>query len=378
MSAEIYKCNYCKYESSKKFNLYRHTVAKHKNNNNNNNNNISQNIILENKKDIIINQSYKCNKCNKILASKYSLNRHSNICKGVENALICHLYNKKFGHYNSKYKHIKKCKGINNDLTVINDLNIKPNESISNDLNIKPNESFSNDLNIKINELLSNNLNIKPNESFSNDLNIKINELLSNNLNIKPNETFSNDLNIKINELLSNDSNINKNTTNNIINNNNNNNCNNTYNINLIIYDKEYDTFDFDLKHLNFNFVYKLTSTNEDDAFNYYCDKLFENKNNQMIIKSNFRNKYSKIHLSSNVWENFLDQHIYPKMMSLISETMITYINEHSKNKKNIKHLDHYLQIMASDGYSNSETQEYKKKYKNNIDMLKILFNSFM
>jgi len=250
-----------------------------------------------------------------------------NICKGVENALICHLCNKKFGHYNSKYKHIKKCKGISNDLIVINDSNIKPNDLISN-------------------------------------------ELLSN-------------------ELISNEITINKNTTNNIINNCSNNNSynnnkiensynnNNTYNINLIIYDKENDTIDFDLKHLNFDFVYKLTSRNEDDAFKYYCDKLFENKNNQMIIKSNFRNKYSKIHLSSNVWENFLDQHIYPKMMSLISETMITYINEHSKNK-NIKHLDHYLQIMASDGYSNSETQEYKKKYKNNIDMLKILFNSFM
>ena len=104
-----------------------------------------------------------------------------------------------------------------------------------------------------------------------------------------------------------------------------------------------------------------------------------ENKNNQMIIKSNLRNKYSKIHVGSNVWENFLDQHIYPKMMSVISETMIEYINMDNKKKNNkIKQLDDYLQIMASDGYSNSETLEYKKKYKNNIDMLKILFNSFM
>ena len=33
MSAEKFKCNYCQYESLKKYNLYRHTVAKHKNNN---------------------------------------------------------------------------------------------------------------------------------------------------------------------------------------------------------------------------------------------------------------------------------------------------------------------------------------------------------
>ena len=57
-----------------------------------------------------------------------------NICKGVENALTCHLCNKKFGHYNSKYKHIKNCKGISNDLIVINDSNIKPNELLSNQL----------------------------------------------------------------------------------------------------------------------------------------------------------------------------------------------------------------------------------------------------
>ena len=173
---------------------------------------------------------------------------------------------------------------------------------------------------------------------------------------------------------------INENTTNNIINNKQNN-CNNntTYNINLIVYDKENDKIEFDLKHMNIDFVYKLTSRNETDAFKYYCEKLFENKNNQMIIKSNFRNKYSKIHVGSNIWDNFLDQHIYPKMMSVISETMIEYINMDNKKKNNkIKYLDTYLQIMASEGYSNSETQEYKKKYKNNIEMLKILFNSFM
>ena len=171
----------------------------------------------------------------------------------------------------------------------------------------------------------------------------------------------------------------NNNTINNIINIDNKiDNCNNTYNINLIIYDKENDKIDFDIKHMNNDFLYKLTSRNEADAFKYYCEKLFENKNNQMIIKSNLRNKYSKIHIGSNIWENFLDQHIYPKMMSIISETMITYINTNKKMNSRIKYLDNYLQIMASDGYSNTDMQEYKKKYKNNIEMLKILFNTFM
>jgi len=64
---------------------------------------------------------------------------------------------------------------------------------------------------------------------------------------------------------------------------------------------------------MKIDFIYKLTSRDEMDAFKYYCERLFENKNNQMIIKSNFRNKYSKIDVGLNVWENFLDQHIYQK-----------------------------------------------------------------
>jgi len=67
------------------------------------------------------------------------------------------------------------------------------------------------------------------------------------------------------------------------------NNCNNTYNINLVLYDKENDKIEFDIKHMKDDMIYKLTTRNEIDAFKYYCDKLFENKNNQMIIKSNLK-----------------------------------------------------------------------------------------
>lgn len=343
MSGEIYKCSCCKYESLKKYNLYRHMVRKHEKENfnfvNNDFNPVIKNFnpvindfnpVINDSNSVIKNSNFVsngniCFKCNKKMSSKYYLKIHFEKCKGTINPLECPKCNKIFSHRSSKFNHIKNCKGISNELIVRND---------------------------------------------------------SNQL-ILSKEKDKEELNKIIKCDISNEIIINDNTTNNIINNKQNN-CNNntTYNINLIVYDKENDKIEFDLKHMNIDFIYKLTSRNETDAFKYYCEKLFENKNNQMIIKSNFRNKYSKIHVGSNIWENFLDQHIYPKMMSVISETMIEYINiDNTDNKKKnnkIKYLDNYLQIMASDGYSNSETQEYKKKYKNNIEMLKILFNSFM
>jgi hypothetical protein len=42
-----------------------------------------------------------------------------------------------------------------------------------------------------------------------------------------------------------------------------------------------------------------------------------------------------------------------------------------------LEYLIDYLNIMASNGYSNENTNEYKRKYKTNIEKLKLLFNSF-
>jgi hypothetical protein len=39
----------------------------------------------------------------------------------------------------------------------------------------------------------------------------------------------------------------------------------------------------------------------ENDAYNYFCYKLFENKNNQIIIKTNLRHIYLNVHLGFNI-----------------------------------------------------------------------------
>jgi len=327
-----------------KINLYNNdnTINKNNVNNNSNDNIINKNNVNDNSND------KKCLKCNKILSSKSYLKKHIKICKGTSSSLECQICKKIFAFRQSKSLHLIKCKE-KNKLLINNE--IKNNEIKNNE--IKNNEIKNNE--IKINEIKINE--IKNNEIKNNE--IKINDNLINEIIKK--ENYSN--------LLQNN-NINFN----IINNNITNNNNIITNINLIAYNKEDEKIEFDISHLiNKDIIYKISTRDTDNGFTYFSNKLFENKNNQMIIKSNLKNKYSNIHLGMNIWEKILDDYIYPIIMSHIAETMLKYIG----NNKKLNNLIDYLNIMASNGYSNENTNEYKRKYKINIEKLKLLFNSF-
>ncbi len=148
-----------------------------------------------------------------------------------------------------------------------------------------------------------------------------------------------------------------------------------TYNINLISFNKEEEKIEFDISHLDKNeLMTKIKNNRPDVSFKYFCEKLFENKNNQMVIKSSLRYKYSNIHMGMNIWQVFLDKYIYPIIMTQIADTMCSFLETSSSR---LKELDKYLNIMASNGYSNVDRLEYKNKYKDNIEQLKILFNTF-
>ena len=173
-----------------------------------------------------------------------------------------------------------------------------------------------------------------------------------------------------------------------IINNNNtqiinNNNCNNkTYNINLVQFNEEEEIkIVFDISHLEENIiVHKLYVISPEDAFRVFYKNLFENKNNQMTIKENLRHSYSKVHTGRNIWQIMLDDYIYHIIMHFISETILSYIYNHTKNKQDAKYkqLREYLDSMATKGYSYNNTKEIQKSYKNHIKSLKYLFNTFL
>lgn len=163
---------------------------------------------------------------------------------------------------------------------------------------------------------------------------------------------------------------------------NNNTNSNNTYNINLVGYDTLEEKINFDISHLDKDILYKIITKHYDSGFYLFCMKLFENKNNQLIIKTNLKLSHSQIHTTFKVWTKIYDKHIYPIIMTNISETMLLYIDEYKdKDKYKLKNIDNliaYLDIMATNGYSSSKTAEFKSIYNIHINKLKILFNTFI
>ena len=87
----------------------------------------------------------------------------------------------------------------------------------------------------------------------------------------------------------------------------------------------------------------------ENDAYDYFCYKLFENKNNQMIIKTNLRHIYSNVHLGFNIWEKILDNNIYHIIIYYIAKTMEKYIIENTtiqeRDEKKLGDISYYIQI---------------------------------
>ncbi len=170
--------------------------------------------------------------------------------------------------------------------------------------------------------------------------------------------------------------------SNNVINNLNSNNVITTnYNINLISYNKEDRKIEFDITHMNKNLIYKLRTIHENDAYDYFCYKLFENKNNQMIIKTNLRHIYSNVHLGFNIWEKILDNNIYHIIIYYIADTMNKFIIENTtiqeRDEKKMEDILYYIKMMYSKMTLEKYPRKYEKYYKNNIEGLKLKFSKF-
>jgi len=165
--------------------------------------------------------------------------------------------------------------------------------------------------------------------------------------------------------------------------------CNIKYEINkdiinnndkLINYNIKENIINFNTEHINYDFIHKLVTINEIDAFQYFIKKLFDNNNNKIIRKYNLKDKYTQIYIGYDIWINILNKYIYNILISILSDTMIIYINNYSNNYniKQIQNLLDFLDILKNNGKSNHFLFLYKNIYKDIKLFLKHLFHSFI
>ena len=327
MTCEIKRCSYCNYNSNRLYNFRRHMMTKHKE--------IDDNKITKDCHNINNDCQNNNNDCYNNNNDCYNSN---NDCQNNNNDNKCSKCNKILSSKRNLNNHLKICKGVLNPLECHICHKIFSHNS-SKSLHLKKCKDKNN------------------NELIEIDNNNEIRELQILNIN-------------------NNSNNIINNNSNNVIN-------NNTYNINLVSYNKEDRTINFDISHIKENIMYKLKTMHENDAYDYFCYKLFENKNNQMIIKSNLRHIYSKVHTGFNIWEKILDNNIYHVIIYYISDTMNKYINENTtfeerdNDKNNIYKMLYYLKMMTSRMIMDKFPRKYERYYKDNIESLKIKFADF-
>ena len=326
MITENSKCSYCNYNSNRLYNFKRHMMTKHKE--------INDNKIINNNTNVCNDNTNVCND------DKNVCNDNTNVCnddKNVCNDKQCNKCNKILSSKQYLTKHLLICKGVSNPLEchlcnkILSDRTSKFNH-------LKICKGKENSKELIITEKENNNKN----------------EII----------TFNNTLN-KINNITTNSNNVI--TTN--------------YNINLISYNKEERTIEFDINHMNKNLIYKLTTIHENDAYDYFCYKLFENKNNQMIIKTNLRHIYSNVHLGFNIWEKILDNNIYHIIIYYIAKTIEKYILENTtieeRDDRKLSEILFYIKMMYSKLTMEKYPRKYEKYYKNNIESLKLKFSKF-
>jgi len=323
MTTENYKCEYCIYNSNRLYNLKRHMMTKHKENNSQHLINNKQNTDIDKPNTDIDKPNTDIDKQNTDIDKQNT---------DIDNK--CYKCNKILSSKQNLNKHLLICKGILNPLEC----------HLCHKLFF---DSSSKSRHLKICKGIETELITKENNNTT--------DLIERNIITNSNNVINN---LNSNNVI---------TTN--------------YNINLISYNKEDRKIEFDITHMNKNLIYKLRTIHENDAYDYFCYKLFENKNNQMIIKTNLRHIYSNVHLGFNIWEKILDNNIYHIIIYYIANTMNRFIIENTtiqeRDEKKMEDILYYIKMMYSRMTLEKYPRKYEKYYKNNIEGLKLKFSKF-
>ena len=141
--------------------------------------------------------------------------------------------------------------------------------------------------------------------------------------------------------------------------------------INIITY-KEDDTIQFLNDHISAEDLTKIFDGRTTvDAFRKYTQLLMQRPENRLVKKTNSRSNCSQVFTEDQKWESRLDKEVYPKLACEIAnnnwDRIRFVVDELKMNKKMLSHILDDLEMLAS-----GDTAEDLNNYKKIISILKL------
>ena len=326
--SSIYKCEYCAFLSTRKFNVQRHCLMVHNKDFIENNvkcqNGIKDDMsgikddmdgikddmggikdisksnylnIAQSNTIIVQNNIIKCPTCYLCFKKQRYLTLHIPKCKKINNPHECSICHKLYSSKDSKNRHMKICKDT--QIMLLNDSNKNDKNTIIN--NINGPTSIQN---------------------IQTQQNIENQTIIQNTINI----------------------------------------------INY----KDDDTIPFLNDHISAEDLTNIfNGRNTVDAFRKYTQLLMQRPENRLVKKTNSRSNCSQVFTEDNKWESRLDKEVYPKLACEIAnnnwDRIRFVVDELKMNKKMLSHILDDLEMLAS-----GDTAEDLNNYKKVISILKL------
>jgi len=150
--------------------------------------------------------------------------------------------------------------------------------------------------------------------------------------------------------------------------------------------DKEYKTeiemfrtieIRFDTSHLNKDMFDKLVTRETHNGFDFYCKKIFENKNNRDYIKTSLFHKFSQHKFGiNNTSDKLYNKFIYNIYITCLANSLLHFLNQYRNPvnmEEQIQKYNDYIKTMLTHGCFTPNKEYWRKIYKKNLNMMKDL-----
>lgn len=135
-------------------------------------------------------------------------------------------------------------------------------------------------------------------------------------------------------------------------------------NVKILVFPEEGEDFDFIISHIKDAVMKEIISSNRPlTGFKKFMSKVFKNKQNRMIKKSNIKDAYSHVHAGENKWVPSRDQRTMPIVAHHMTTAALEKMSDMKKRKvlDNMRHKVEQFKEFVKTVNENDESTEYKK-----------------